>query len=122
MKRTGPTKESTRLLIRKLEKASVTQKNRLWKTVADQVAKPRRERVSINVQKLEKLSEKFGKKTLLVAGKVLAGGNMTKAVSVAAMEYSELGKQKIKTMKGNAWTLNELLESKIKPSDIVIVK
>ncbi|MFH0954952.1 MAG: 50S ribosomal protein L18e [Candidatus Micrarchaeota archaeon] len=122
MKRTGPTKEATRMLIRQLEKASVCQKRALWKTIAQQIGKPRRERCAINVQKLEKLSQKFAKKTMVVPGKVLAAGNLTKPISVAALEYSELGRQKIKSMKGNAWTLEELLESKVKPSEIVIVK
>ena len=122
MKRTGPTTEITRKLIRLLEKTSVTQKNNIWKTVAGLVSKPRRQRASVNVQKLGRLSRKFAKKTMLIPGKILSGGILATPINVAALEYSENAKQKIKAAKGNAWTLPELLESKIKPSEIVIVK
>ncbi len=122
MKRTGPTKMALRQLIRRLQKASVERKQAIWKTVAGILLKPTRQRPSANLAKLEYLNAKLGDKILLVPGKVLAGGTLSKKVRVAAFEFSAAAKQKIADNKGNAWTLAELVESKLTPSDMVIVK
>jgi len=67
------------------------------------------------------LGKKFGKKFLLVPGKVLGQGEIEESVNVIALEFSETAKKKIGE-KGKAIGLLEALEQKIKASDIVIVK
>jgi large subunit ribosomal protein L18e len=118
MKRTGPTKEKTRKIISLLKKEGKTKD--LWKEVAKRINAPRRKRININLWKLEKLSMKFQNKTFLVTGKVLAKGEITKAINVAALEFSEKAKEKINNAKGKTFGLEEA--TKMKASELMLVK
>ncbi len=118
MKRTGPTKEKTKKLISLLKKEGKNKK--MWKEIAKAIATPRRNRVSINLWKLEKISEKFQNKTLVVAGKVLGKGELTKTLNIAALEFSEKAKEKVSEKKGKIIELEEAL--KINTKDLMIVK
>jgi large subunit ribosomal protein L18e len=118
MKRTGPTKEKTKKLVKLLKKEGKNKK--IWREIAERISSPRRKRTNINLWKLEKLSKKFKDKTLLVAGKVLGKGELTKELNVAALEFSEKAKEKIKEKKGKTFSLEEAI--KINPKDLVIVK
>lgn len=118
MKRTGPTKEKTKKLISLLKKEG--KKKKLWKEVADRISSPRRKRLSVNLWKLEKLSGKFQNKTFLVTGKVLGKGEITKELNVAALEFSEKAKTKIKEKNGKALSLEEAV--KIDAKELMLVK
>jgi len=118
MKRTGPTKEKTKKIISLLNKEGKNKK--IWKKIAQAVSTPRRKRTSINLWKLEKLSEKFKGKTLIVPGKVLGKGEITKTFNVAALEFSDKAKEKIKEKKGKTFNLEEAV--KINPTELIIVK
>lgn len=122
MKQTGPTKKSTRELVRQLEKKSTSSKQAIWKTVSAALQKPRRQRVQINLEKLERLAARFSNKTFIVAGKVLASGNLTTKLKIAAFEYSQSAKTKIKQAGGECQTLHDLLEQKQTPAELMIVK
>jgi large subunit ribosomal protein L18e len=122
MKQTGPTKKSTRVLVRLLEKAAVERKQAIWKTVAEILEKPARQRVSVNLSKLERLAKKFKGKTFLVPGKILASGILNEKISVAALGYSGNARKKIIAMHGKAVSIAELLQAKEKPGSIMIVK
>lgn len=122
MKPTGPTKNSTRLLVRKLEKTSIERKQAIWKTVAQQLEKPRRQQVAINLSKLNRLGKKFKGKILLVPGKVLASGVLEEKLQVAAFEFSQNAREKIGTTGGKCFSLSELVEKKEKPQMVLIVK
>ncbi|MFH1664378.1 MAG: 50S ribosomal protein L18e [archaeon] len=118
MKRTGPTKEKTKKIISLLKKNGKNKK--IWKDLANRIAAPRRKRASINLWRLETLSEQFKEKTLIVPGKVLAKGKITKAISVAALEFSGKAEEKIKEKKGKTFNLEEAV--KINPKELIIVK
>ena len=118
MKRTGPTKEKTKKLISFLKKEGKNKK--IWKEVADRINAPRRKRLSINLWKIEKLSNKFQNKTFLVTGKVLGKGELTKQLNVAALEFSETAAEKIKAKNGKVLSLEEAI--KIDAKELMLVK
>jgi large subunit ribosomal protein L18e len=118
MKRTGPTKEKTKKTIFLLKKEG--KKKKLWKEVVKRISAPRRKRININLWKLEKLAEKFQNKTLLVTGKVLGKGRISKSLNIAALEFSDKAKEKITAAKGKALSLEEA--TKEKASELILVK
>lgn len=118
MKRTGPTKEKTKKIISLLKKEGKNKK--IWKDLADRLNSSRRKRISINLWKLEKLSNKFQNKTFIVPGKVLGKGEINKSVNVIALEFSEKAKQKINEKKGKIFSFEEAV--KLKPSETIIIK
>ncbi|MDO8627167.1 MAG: 50S ribosomal protein L18e, partial [Candidatus Diapherotrites archaeon] len=84
MKRTGPTKESTRKLAVGLEKQSKKSKKNIFRRIADEITKPTRHRVEVNLWKLNLMSKQFQGKTLVVPGKILSYGKLENPITVAA--------------------------------------
>ena len=87
---------------------------------AEKLEKPRRQRIEVNVSKLDFFSKKFAGKTFIVPGKVLGTGELHKKVEVAAFSFSIEAEKKI-NQKGKAITLNELLKNNVKPSKVRIL-
>ena len=121
MKTTGPTNLQTQKVIAALEKAGRKRKQKIWLDVARLLAKPRRARASVNVWKLSRLAKKFRGKIFLVPGKILGQGAVEGKITAAALEFSGSAKKAL-AEKGEALTLPELLEKKIEPKEIMIVK
>ena len=104
MKRTGPTNYQLQTLLSEL----ADKPSKFWKRIAYDLNKPTRQRRTVNVYKIDKLA-KDGE-TIIVPGKVLSLGEMTKKVNVAALSFSEEAKKKIEE-KGKTLTIKELLQS-----------
>lgn len=122
MRVTGPTKERTKKLAAELEKAGRKSKKALWLEIAGALRKPRRQRPSINLWKISKLSKIFGDKHLLVPGKVLGYGELHGKASVIAFEFSGDARKKIAAAGGNALSIEEALAKKVEPKKIIIAK
>lgn len=122
VKRTGPTKGKTKRLVCLLESRARKEKKAIWLDIAEKLAKPRRQRPSINLWKLDKLAAVFKGKNLLIAGKVLGNGSLNEKPAVIALEFSRQAIEKIGKAGGKALTIEEALQKKIEPKTIVIVK
>jgi large subunit ribosomal protein L18e len=122
MKRTGPTKSQKIALIRALTTKAVKDDQPMWQKIAKTLSAPRRNQVSVNVQKLSRLSKAAPKKTLIVCGKVLSGGLIAESVDVVAFEYSASAVQKIEAAKGKAMLLSEWMNGKPKIENTMLVK
>jgi len=122
MKITGATKIETRKLIAELEKHGKKASQKIFLAVAEQLSKPRRQRVEVNLQKLSRIAEANKKKTIVVPGKVLSIGNAVAGIEIAALNFSSGAQKKILEAKGKAISLKQLVESKAKPSEMVLVK
>tara|TARA_Y100000310_G_scaffold250395_1_gene256600 strand:+ start:4140 stop:4490 length:351 start_codon:yes stop_codon:yes gene_type:complete len=94
MKRTGPTNEYTRNLIQELKKHSASQKTNFWKSIATNLEKSTRQRRKVNLSKIEKHAK--DNETIIVPGKVLGTGSLTKKVTIAAFQFSDSAKNKVK--------------------------
>jgi large subunit ribosomal protein L18e len=115
-------KLGTKELVAKLEKTSRKTKKAFWKNIAEILGKPTRNRVVVNVEKLDKLSEQFKGKTLVVPGKILSSGEINNKVSVVAESISERAEEKIKEAKGEFVLLKDFVDEKVKVDKLVIVK
>lgn len=106
--------------IKVLEKASRETDKALWKALAKELDKPKRIRASVNLSRINRHTEEG--QVVAVPGKVLAAGNLSKSVKIAAFNFSEGAVEKIKAAKGEYMSLEELLASGIEPSQIKIMK
>lgn len=119
-KTTGPTNPNTRKLIVDLEKLAKKEKVPLWADIAYRLGRPSRQRAAINVSKIEKLANDG--ETVLVPGKLLAAGNITKPITVAALNASAEAQSKVHAAKGKFLTIAELMKSNPKGAKVRIMK
>jgi large subunit ribosomal protein L18e len=111
----GPENEKLVSLIHSLER----DKRGFWKQVARLLAKPKRQRVSVNVSKIDRFAEDGN--TVIVPGKVLSNGEISKPVIVAAFAFSKDAKVGIEKAGGKAITLEEAHKSLKNFKDVVLL-
>ena len=119
VKRTGPTNIHLRKLIRNLERISTKNNAKIWKYVADLLAKPRRNRVEVNIGKIDRFSKEND--VIVVPGKVLGSGTLTKKVKIAAWRFSETALAKIKDAGAEAVKIEELARDNPKGTQVKII-
>ena len=122
MKRTGPTKQRTRDLIVTLDKHGKSTQQTAYRTISELLKLPTRIRAEVNVEHLNKLATQTKDKVFVVAGKVMAKGEVNQPIQVAALGFSANAKQKIMEAKGKTWTLEQLIENKVPAQKMVMVK
>ncbi|MBU2589975.1 MAG: 50S ribosomal protein L18e [Nanoarchaeota archaeon] len=118
VKRTGPTNVQLQKLIVELKKLSTKEKVAIWKRVANELSKSTRSRRSLNLSKVQKVAK--DNETLLVPGKVLSSGELTKKVTLAAWQFSEQAKEKINKV-GKAVSIQDLMKSNPKGKSVRIL-
>lgn len=114
-------KLETQKLIASLEKTSRKTKKRFWKNIAEIINKPTRNKININLSKLDEMGEKFKGKTIVVPGKILSNGEIKNKIKVIAIEASEKAKEKVNS-KGELILLKDFISEKVNVKDLVIVK
>ncbi len=119
MRRTGPTNYVWRFTIRYLRKAARINKARVWSYVAELLERPRRKRVEVNISKIERYAKPG--ETIVVPGKVLGAGNLTKPVTVAAMAFSISAIEKIRAAGGRPIHILELVKENPRGSGVRVI-
>ncbi|MDH5806525.1 MAG: 50S ribosomal protein L18e [Candidatus Methanomethylicaceae archaeon] len=120
VKRTLPTNPRTRRLIRLLRKASNIHKAKIWRALSEALCIPSRRRIVINIGKIDKLTKEGD--CVVVAGKVLGFGNLSKKVDIAALSFSQTAKIKIIQSGGKALSLEELIAINPKGKNVKILR
>ena len=92
----------------------------IWKKVADELSKPRRSKVEVNLSKLDESAA--NRLTILVPGKVLGSGSISKKVSVAAYSFSESAKHIISQAGGKTMSIENLQSANPDGKGVVIIK
>jgi large subunit ribosomal protein L18e len=93
-----------------LRKAAHAHDAPIWGSVADRLERPRHQLTPVNVAHLERLAEPD--EWVVVPGKVLADGAISKPITVGAVGYSTEARTKIQAAGGKALTIPELLHAK----------
>jgi len=106
-------------LIERLKREAYENKAPVWRDVADRLVKPRQNWAEVNLSRIERFAS--DNETVVVAGKLLGAGAITKKVTVAAFKSSEAAKQKIASAGGKSMSIEELLSSNPKGSNIRIM-
>ena len=119
MKRTGPTNTVTRELITELKQVARAEDAPVWMRVACDLEKPTRQRHSVNVYKISKVANDGDK--LVIPGKVLGMGDISRKVTVAAHMFSRQAAEKIEHAGGKALAIAELLKQNPKGKNVRVV-
>ena len=119
MKRTGPTNNHLRELISRLKELSAKQKAPIWKRIAEDLEASTRDRRVVNLSRINRFSK--DNDLIVVPGKVLSSGNLDKKVTVAAWDFSEMAKKKIKDANSKAMAIEELLDNNPKGKGVKII-
>jgi large subunit ribosomal protein L18e len=114
--KTNPALQS---LIHELKRRAQEQQAPVWKDVAQRLAKPTREQPAVNLSRLERHLAQGD--TAVVPGKVLAAGQLTKAVTVAAWAFSGPARQKIQAAGGKALSIPELAQENPQGAKVRII-
>ena len=91
-----------------------------WKAVADELDKSKRNRISVNVSLINRLSKEGD--IVAIPGKVLGSGNLKHPVTVVAFSFSSTARKKIEEAKGRIVRLKDLPEINEDISAIKILK
>jgi large subunit ribosomal protein L18e len=119
VKRTGPTNPYLKQLIEALNKKSYESKAPIWKTIAKKLAKPTRQRISVNLSDIDRNTNNDD--TIIVPGAVLATGTLSKSINIAAWKFSDNAVKKIKDVKGKIFTIEQLMKENPKGSGVKII-
>ncbi len=117
-KRTGPTNEYLASLIRNLKKLSIEKNVKIWKAIALELEKPTRKRRVVNLERINRVCN--DNETIIVPGKVLATGDLTKKLKIAAFSFSEQALNKI-NKHSKAITIEQLMKENPKGSKTRII-
>ncbi|MFA6268682.1 MAG: 50S ribosomal protein L18e [archaeon] len=110
-------------LVASLEKAARKTNKEMWADLAERLAAPSRNKVAVNIKKIDLLAKKFKGKILLVPGKVLSEGELNEKVTVVAIAASAGAKEKINA-KGKLISLIDFAKdaAKVELKNVMIVK
>jgi large subunit ribosomal protein L18e len=106
-------------LINELKKVSTINKVDLWKRIASDLEKPTRQRRIVNLSKISRYCSED--EVVVVPGKVLGSGDLSKKITVAAYQFSEQAIAKIKEAKGTTIDLQELIKKNPKGQKVRII-
>jgi len=91
----------------------------IWNKVAENLGKVNRKRPEVNLSDVERLSEDGD--TVVIPGKILGSGRLTKEIKIAAFKATNSAKEKINN-KGEFMFIEELVEENPEGSEVKIVK
>jgi len=76
-----------------VETINLCKKNNKWLEVANILSRPRRQGINLNLEDIENQSKEGD--VIVVAGKVLSQGELTKKIKIVAFGFSERAKEKL---------------------------
>lgn len=80
-----------------IETLMACKKNEKWLEVGKLISAPRRKRISMNLDKINE--ESNAGETILVPGKVLSQGELTKKIKLVALNFSKIAEEKLSKAK-----------------------
>lgn len=110
-------KKTNQELVETILKAA---KNEKWMDVARILSGPRRSRVNVNLEKINEEAEDGEK--ILVPGKVLSQGEVSKKIKIIAMNFSENAREKLSREKKEFSTIDEEIKKNPNAEGIRILR
>jgi large subunit ribosomal protein L18e len=118
-KPTGPTNPILKQAIADLKAAGHKYDVPFAVAVAEKMGKPTRRKVEVDISRIERFAAKG--QTVMVPGKVLGSGKITKPVTIAAVAFSASAAGKIEKAGGKIVTIAELIEKHPKGTGVKIL-
>ena len=91
----------------------------IWRDIAERLERPLRVWPEVNVSRIERYANEG--ETIVVPGKVLGSGTISKGVTVAAWKFSKSAKEKIEKAGGKTISIRELMKKNPKGSNVRIM-
>jgi len=104
------------LLIKDLKIHAKRHNTPIWRDIAERLERPLRVWPEVNVSRIERYAKEG--EVIIVPGKVLGSGILTKKVNVAAWKFSKSAKEKIEKAGGRVMTIRELMMENPKGSNV----
>ena len=117
LKKTDPNLVS---LVDDLKRSSRENGADIWRDIALRLEKPRRNWAEVNLSKLERFTSDGD--VVVVAGKVLGAGAISKKITVAAYDFSDSAKKGIAEAGGSNLTIMELVKQIPNGSGVKIMR
>jgi len=102
-----------------LRKQSRENKVEIWRDIAERLTKPKRTRIAVNLSRLNRYTQKS--ETVAVPGKVLATGEITHPITIAAFAFSGKAREKIKAVRGRCVSFSDLIKKNPRGSNVKII-
>jgi len=102
-----------------VEASILGNKSPFWKRIAKELKKPARSQRKVNLTKIEKFAK--DNLTVVVPGKVLGIGTLTKKVDIVAYGFSDSAKAKIKKAGGKATDFKTLMKKNPSGKGVMIL-
>ncbi|UXD21535.1 50S ribosomal protein L18 [Ignicoccus pacificus DSM 13166] len=109
----------TNIVLRKTLDELRKTKSPFWKRVYELLSRPARERVVVNVSKINRYANDGD--VVVVPGKVLGAGDIEKKVTVAAFSFSYTAVEKITQAGGKVMHISELVKENPKGKGLKII-
>ncbi len=106
-------------LIEKLQRIATKEGVCIWKHVARELSGSTKKKPVVNISRINRYAQQ--NETVVIPGKVLASGELTVPIHVAAFKFSREAREKIKHAKGKALSISELLEENPKGKEVRII-
>lgn len=113
------TNPGLRTLILDLKKKSWENEAPIWRDIAKRLEKPTKARIVVNLSRIDRYANEGD--TVIVPGKLLAAGSITKKVKVAAYNFSQAAVEKVVQAGGECVTIESLAETNPSGTDIKIL-
>ena len=107
-------------LINKLYEQSRNEDAAIWKDVAQRLERSNRRTAEVNLSDIARYAE--AGETVLVPCKVLSNGDLENKVDVVALKFSAKAQAKIESAGGECISIEEIMESNPKGSNIRIME
>jgi len=117
LKKTNPELQQT---IEFLKQKAHEHRATIWKDIARRLSRPGRNWPDINVSRLEQHLEK--EQMVVVPGKLLGSGELSKALTVAAFGFSGKAQEKIRNAGGTCLSIEELVKKNPKGTNVRIME
>ncbi len=119
MKSTGPTNPLLRKLIEELRTRGYEEKIPFLIKLAEELSRQRRRRAEVNIAKLQRICKEG--ETVVIPGKLLGYGMLTKPLNVAVWKFSKQAEEKVKAAGGKVLTIEELIAQNPRGSGVRII-
>ena len=106
-------------LVSRLYSLSAKEKSKLWRDVAQRLEGPAKARPSVNLSKLDRYCDDG--ETVLIPGKLLGAGNISKKVTVSAFAHSGSAARKLAEAGCSLVSIDALAQSNPAGSKIKII-
>jgi large subunit ribosomal protein L18e len=106
-------------LVRFLKKQKRQNEADIWLDIAERLAKPRRKRITVNLSRINRYTQK--NEVVAVPGKVLGAGELNHPITVGAFAFSDKAEEKIKARRGKCVSFFDLVKKNPKGSKVKII-